>query len=237
MKKRQMLLAVLLILVMAINMTYAEGFEDYISEMRGDTAVVKTYNEGGANTLVGAIMSDTTTTGERTNLDRVYYLKRGGLYLNDADWYNTPDDMPINIIGGDGALIKPEGGISMPAVITGIPDAEGNAKTGYWIQPGSKSNVKFQNIAFMNACSDGSLGSGLMWLTDSCTIEFDNCLFEHNTWAFLASDRRGMTVKLRNCIFLNMTGNTCRRNGGVYDNYGSSGDSLIVENCTHLIAS
>ncbi len=236
MKKTRMLLVAFLMLGMIVNSALA-GFEDYISEMRGDTAVVKTFEEGGANTLVGAIESDTTEDGERAKENRVYLLVRGGLYLNDADWYYTPSSEPITVAGEKGALIKPKDGTDRPPIISGIPDSEGNSVTGYWLQPGSKSHVVFKNIAFMNACSDGTPGSGLMWLEDSSRIEFENCLFEHNTWAFLPSNKRGMKVYLRDCLFLNMVGNTMRRNGGVYDNYGSSGDSLVVENCTHLIAS
>ena len=237
MKKLKALLSFLLVVVIAINISYADEFSDYVSEIRGDTAVVKTYDEYGANSLLGAIQSDTTEDGERANPDRVYYLKRGGMYLNDAAWYYTPPGESIEIVGGEGDIIKPEKDVERPPIVSGIPNSEGSAVTGYWIQPGSKSNVKFKNIAFMNACSDGSKGSGLMWLSDSSRVTFENCLFEHNTWAFLPSNKRGMKVYIRDCLFLNMVGNTVRRNGGVYDNYGSSADSLVVENSTHLIGS
>jgi hypothetical protein len=49
------------------------------------------------------------------------------------------------------------------------------------------------------------------------------------------SNNENCNVVFRNCYFVNMSGQPCRRNGDVLD-YSANHDTLLVENCTFIMA-
>jgi hypothetical protein len=63
----------------------------------------------------------------------------------------------------------------------------------------------------------------------------ENDLFEHTNWIFLTADKPGTKLLWKDCYFVNMSGQACRRNGGVFDGF-SNMDTVLVENCTHIMA-
>ena len=67
----------------------------------------------GPGTLNTAIFGDTTATGERTDTNTVYILKRGGLYLLDGTIENR---FPLTIVVEEGSGARP---ILQPGVATG----------------------------------------------------------------------------------------------------------------------
>jgi len=60
-------------------------------------------------------------------------------------------------------------------------------------------------------------------------------LVEHLIKDFLFITKANYNVTLRNCYFVNMNGFPCRRSGGVLDCFADL-DTLLVENCTHIMA-
>ena len=57
---------------------------------------------------------------------------------------------------------------------------------------------------------------------------------EHTRWVFCAGGD-SCTFNFIGDYFVNMNGQPCRRNGGVYDGFAND-DTLLVENCTHVMA-
>ncbi|MFA6743003.1 MAG: T9SS type A sorting domain-containing protein, partial [Candidatus Neomarinimicrobiota bacterium] len=69
------------------------------------------------------------------------------------------------------------------------------------------------------------------------TLRVENCLFEHTRWVMIQSnDAAGTSVYINDCYFVNMSGQACRRNGGVYDNVNNNTATMWVENSTHVMA-
>ena len=65
----------------------------------------------GFGTLNDAVDGDTTSTGERNNLDTVYRLERDGIYLLNGSIENS---FPLTVVAADG-----EG--ARPRLIPGVP--------------------------------------------------------------------------------------------------------------------
>jgi len=60
---------------------------------------------------------------------------------------------------------------------------------------------------------------------------------EHTNWVFVQSnDWPDNSIRISNSYFVNMNGNGCRRNGGVYDNVSNPTAEMWVENSTHVMA-
>jgi hypothetical protein len=235
MKRLETIFIIAFFSVLAISTTALADWSDYIDEVRGDTAVVKSYEDMNytANSLVDAILSDTTASGERTNPNRVYLLKRGHYYLQDRG-VSAPEGY-LKIIGEPGAIVGNTAETAVP-VIAGVPDGSGNSQnTGHWQLIGPSL---FKNVALLPACADGQQGWFALSINrDGTQVKFNNCFFEHNTWTFIQSnDAVNSKLYFSDCYFLNMTGHDCRRNGGVYDNVNFNTDTVFVENCTHILA-
>ncbi|MEX2410817.1 MAG: T9SS type A sorting domain-containing protein, partial [Candidatus Paceibacterota bacterium] len=68
------------------------------------------------------------------------------------------------------------------------------------------------------------------------TMTLDNVYLAHTFWIFVQSNGyAGNNLHVKNSYFVNMNGNGCRRNGGVYDNTANNTKEVIVENSTHVM--
>jgi hypothetical protein len=212
----------------------AQNFMDYISEIRGDTAVVKNLAQmGELNSLVDAIESDPNPDG------RVYLLVRGtneapSLYLQDRG-YTVPTGRLLTIVGEDaGPIVGGTVEDGRPPLIAGAGGQEGYFYTFF-------GDFTLKNLAIATGSNTGGEG----WWTfgpaldaPPITATFENVLMEHNNWVFFqANDANRATLIIRDSYFINMTGVGCRRNGGVYDSVAFPLEELIVENSTHVQAS
>ncbi|MDI6401448.1 T9SS type A sorting domain-containing protein [Balneolaceae bacterium ANBcel3] len=209
--------------------TDARSFEDYIEETRGDTVVVNDYHDMGQvpNSLWDAIELD-----EDVPEGRVYELKYGGEY-----WFTrqlrTPQDRPLVITGNDQSrLVQHDGGLTPPIIahtdVEGGPGLYGinfrNHVTLKNLMVTVGSDANFQGWSFLDAGAPHT------------TVTLENVLFEHTHWVFIQSNEyEGTKIHISDSYFVNMSGNPCRRNGGVYDNVGNNTGELIVENSTHIM--
>jgi hypothetical protein len=212
----------------------AQDFMDYISEIRGDTAVVKNLAQMGAlNSLIDAIESDPNPDG------RVYLLVRGtnaapSLYLQDRG-YTIEAGRAITIVGEDaGPIVGGTEADGRPPLIAGA-----GAQPGYFFTHSTDFTLK--NLAVGTGSNTGEEGWWTLGPTGTAApsvATYENVLMEHNNWVFIqGNDAPGMTLIIRDSYFINMTGVGCRRNGGVYDSVSYPLEELIVENSTHVQAS
>jgi hypothetical protein len=212
----------------------AQNFMDYISEIRGDTAVVKNLAQMGAlNSLVDAIESDPNPDG------RVYLLVRGtnaapSMYLQDRG-YTIEAGRVITIVGEDaGPIVGGTEADGRPPLIAGA-----GAQPGYFFTHSTDFTLK--NLAIATGSNTGEEGWWTLGPTGTAApsvATYENVLMEHNNWVFIqGNDAPGMTLIIRDSYFINMTGVGCRRNGGVYDSVSYPLEELIVENSTHVQAS
>jgi hypothetical protein len=216
------------------NGAQAQEFMDYISEIRGDTAVVKNLAEmGELNSLVDAIEADPDPDG------RVYLLVRGtneapSLYLQDRG-YTVPAGRVLTIVGEDaGPIVGGTEAQGRPPLIAGAGGQE-----GYFFTHSTDFTLKNLAVATVsNAGGEGWWTLGPTGTAAPSVATYENVLMEHNNWVFIqGNDAPGMTLIIRDSYFINMTGVGCRRNGGVYDSVSYPLEELIVENSTHVQAS
>ncbi len=234
MRKVMLLMIPLLLGFGFLSSAEAQEFMDYISEIRGDTAVVKNLAQMGAlNSLVDAIESDPNPDG------RVYLLIRGtnaapSLYLQDRG-YTIEAERAITIVGEDaGPIVGGTEGDGRPPLIAGA-----GAQPGYFFT--HSTDFTLRNLAVATGSNTGEEGWWTLGPTGTAApsvATYENVLMEHNNWVFIqGNDAPGMTLIIRDSYFINMTGVGCRRNGGVYDSVSYPLEELIVENSTHVQAS
>ncbi|MCX7798274.1 MAG: T9SS type A sorting domain-containing protein [Melioribacter sp.] len=199
----------------------SQTLSDYISEFRGDTAVVKP----GDNTLYGAIVYDNNPPA-----GRVYLLKKNEVY-SLASNPTTSDKITTRIIGEDRrSLVTNKDENSHPPVICGSGTNTGGINFG--------GDILVKNVNMVPASATNNLGWTFFWGSKAgCTVTLENCLFERTRWVFVASNQvEGTKLYIKDCYFVNMSGQPCRRNGGVYDNVEHNTDVIWVENSTHVMA-
>ncbi|MEN8250262.1 MAG: T9SS type A sorting domain-containing protein [Bacteroidota bacterium] len=232
---KQVSATVFLVFVLGLANSLFAQFNDYIDEIRGDTAVVKSYADMNynANSFIDAIASDTLENGERANPNRVYMLKRGRYYPQDRQY--TYPDIPITVVGEGGPVVGGALEDGAPPLVYGTTNSQGEAQDGRLFV--FVNNSVFKNISFSTAADNGAMHNwNFNLFSDNIEISFDKCLFEHTGWVIATGSKKEQKVKIKDSYFVNLNGFPCRRNGGVYDNVVQNTAEIYVENSTHMMA-
>jgi len=230
MKKILLLFAVMAILI-PLHSVLSQTLNDYVKQVKGDTLVIKDYYDmnNQPNSLYWAMTLDTGNVPA----GRAYELKANGYY----PLVNNPTTIRKTVIVGadNRIIINNDDTGSAPPLICGAVWQGGSNPGG--INAAHDLIIKNCNIIPANAAGVRSFG-GFLFANNSINdikITFDNCLLE-NTWKiFVWINAANCNVTLRNCYFANMSGYPCRRSGGVFDCFAIL-DTLLVENCTHIMA-
>jgi hypothetical protein len=225
MKKLLVLAACLLL---SISWVSAQTLMDYVSAVKGDTLVVKDFVDMGnkPNSLYSVMTLDTLNVPA----GRVYMLKANGYY----PLVNSPNTLRKTVIvGADNTiLVQNKNASSAPPVICGST-YEGGSNTG-GINYAHDLTVKNCSIIPADAAKD--LGWNFFWSNAAnATLKLDNNLLERTRWVLFATGNPGQRYFISNNYFVNLNGQPCRRNGGVYDGFTFM-DTMWVENNTHLMA-
>lgn len=226
---RKLILLFTVIVLLPLSSVLSQTLDDYISEVRGDSLVIKDDIEyGDFNTLYAVLNADTTDVPE----GRVYVLKTFGVY-SLANNPVTSEDRKVIIMGENESLLKTNDDPDQaPPVICGAygegVDNPGAITTGYQL------HLKNVNVAIGN--SGGNLNWQFFTMNNpGCRLHIDNCIIEHTLWAVIGGPASDQTLILTNNYFVNLAGHECRRNGGVIDiNNGTTQDTILVENNTHV---
>ncbi|MBO8131001.1 MAG: T9SS type A sorting domain-containing protein [Candidatus Marinimicrobia bacterium] len=217
---KKLSLVTLVVLAMVVMLAAQESpISDYVEEFRGDTAVVL------PEYLYEAITYDTANVPE----GRVYLLKAGELYELGSN-PTTKSDRHTVIVGEATEPLYNGDPQKMFPVICGKGGNSGG------INPGGDLTLK--NVCIVPASAEGTLGWTFFWFTQpNCRITLENCIAERTRWVIIASNAvAGTRVYIRDSYFVNLSGQECRRNGGVYDNVDNATDTIWVENSTHVVA-
>jgi hypothetical protein len=203
---------------------------DYVSVMKGDTAVIKDYAEKAneASTLGSAISLDASPPA-----GRVYMLKTNG-YYPILTTPTTPAPSVI-IVGEDFTrLVNGTNPNVAPPVVCGFRTASGNNTGGI----NFAGDLTIKNCNIIPGIADGTLGWAFLGpAAANLNIHLDNDLFERTRWVEIQSnDYDGTSLFINDCYFVNLSGQPCRRNGGVYDNVNHNTNTIWVENSTHVMA-
>jgi hypothetical protein len=228
---RKVLLPFIVLVLISLSTSYAQGLMDYVKEVRGDTLVVKNYVDMGfqPNSINNVVTADAEAPA-----GRVYELQTGGWYPQTTGL--TTPDRPVIIAGADNTpLVNRTSAENSPPIISGYVDDEGTANVG-GITWGNDLTVK--NTSIIIGAPDGTGGWAFFGSAASDRrIVFENNMMEHTWWIFVNSNgREGNSIYFKDNYFVNMSGRACWRNGGVYDNVDFYTDTMYVENNTHIMA-
>ena len=228
MKKLVLLLTVTVML--PLSSIFAQPDESYILEHRDDTLVVKDdFDFGSPNTLYLLLQSDTSNSTYTVPAGRVYRLHKLGYYsLVNAP--TTANDRSVVIVGEDNSPVQTNQSFDYPPVLCGaVYDGEnygGGTTSGY--------DLTVKNINIELGCANrGTISWNWFGYSANARITVDNCIMEHTYWVMFTPGANTKTY-IRNTYFVNFNGQQCRRNGGVMDFFADP-DTIMVENCTHVV--
>lgn len=224
-------LTLLLICILgSFTLASAQTIDDYISGQRGDTLVVKDFTamDNAPNSLADLVELDTDAPATR-----VYELTQGGFYFHNRTIASS-GDRPLNVAGADDTPHVMNDSETRPATIVGIQVGDTDQNGGFFnfntdvtvrnVIGGAHSTSESQGWTYFDANASGN------------TLTLDNVYMEHTNWVFVQSnDWPNNSLRISNSYFVNMNGNGCRRNGGVYDNVSNPTDEMWVENSTHVM--
>jgi hypothetical protein len=223
------MLLLLVLCALVIMPALSQSHLDYVKSTSGDTLVIKAIEDGATNVNALTIVMKGDSVSPPAG--RVYMLQAGKTYMHQNN-PSTRTGMVTRIIGSDFTpLVKNSKGASSPPLIVGNVGTSSTNNGGL----GGGGDIIVKNCALAPTAADGSMG----WLyigtgAVNQRFEFDNCLFEHTRWAEVGAFNNNCTFILKNCYFVNLSGQPCRRNGGVYDGFNNL-DTFLVENCTHVM--
>lgn len=170
----------------------------------------------GLGTLNDTIDGDTTATGERVDLNTIYVLERGGLYLTTGEIENN---FPLKIKAAEGDGPRP---IIRPAVVTG----------GESFRPFTPTSDLYIEGAYVTAKDVlGGVKSRIIRVkADFARIEIVDCHLDSAAQAAFRLDNDSCKVFIRNSIISNIAGDY--DNGRGIDDRGNVVDSIDVVNTT-----
>ena len=227
--KKALLLSVVICLLL-FSAEFALGaLDDYVAEVKGDTLVIKDFGDmepDAAGSLREAVVADSV----EVPAGRVYELKANGYYPLSTN-LTTPATRAVVIVGADDTrLVQNANASSAPPIICGFGSNTGGISF--------QNDLTVKNCSIIQAADKATLGWAFFGAAASNkTLRVENCLFEHTRWVMIQSnDAAGTNVYINDCYFVNMSGQACRRNGGVYDNVNNNTATMWVENSTHVMA-
>jgi hypothetical protein len=191
--------------------------------------VLPDFNANGLylNAQVGA---DTNANGTRKDTNRVYVLKRGGIYLSNSHIDNNGYTLRIRAEYGPGA--KP--------VIWLVQNTTGGAYPGRFIYV--DHNVKISNLLVTGVLEGDTAamshmpGGLLQTISAGWSIEIDSCILTNSSGNHVRTDQACRVIKVTNTIFGNMgyLGTSNLGAGKAFDIRNVSCDTLLVQNCSFI---
>jgi len=218
-----------LFLVLFVTSVFAQ-IEPYVLATKGDTLVVKDdFDYGAPDALTQLLAADTLNVPA----GRVYQLKSNG-YYSVINRPTSSATVRAIIAGESNALIKNNPSSDAIPIITGAVYDGGSSKGGLT----SGYDLIVKNVNLNSGNSAATTGDWTFFGINPVggRLEVNNCLIEHSIWTNIQPNQM-QRVFYKNSYIVNMSGYTCRRNGGVVD-FNSDAtvmDTLWVENCTHVM--
>ena len=123
---RKVFILSLTLFLISLSASFAQGWMDYVKEIRQDTVVINDYFDMGLqpNSINNCILGD--SINNPVPAGRVYELKTGGWYPQSAG-FTTPADRPVIIAGVDnGILVNNDDAAKRPPIISGFNDEGGS---------------------------------------------------------------------------------------------------------------
>ena len=183
------------------------------------------------NALYNAVMGDTNANGSRADLDRVYQLKKGGVYWNTEHFVNQQN--------GNTFALRFVGETPDPTDVYGNPPtlqmvARQDASVDGKIL-NSNGDVYMKNLYIIGSDNTGvqTYYQPMEFNGNGYHATFDNVIFERSNFAMTAWNGKNNVISFTNCKWYNLVERpiTQQWTGRGFTCW-SDQDSVIVENCT-----
>ncbi len=217
-----------IIILLLVSSAFAQDMQ-YVSSQSGDTLVVKDDKEfGGSNTLYLLMASDSLAPA-----GRVYVLKDNGIYslVNNPI---TSSKYRTVIMGQSEESVKTRKGAAPPIICGAI---ETTVPTYGGMTINKDLLIKNIDLELGNLAGNNGGWAFFGFTAPGCRLQVDNCIMEHTWWVWVGNPPADSRIFFSSDYFVNLSGQACRRNGGVTDFNGAGvthQDTLLVENCTHV---
>ncbi len=185
MQKRLMFFSVLLFLLLQIPL---------LAQVADTVDVPSIDSQGPVDVLTRFIMGDTTTTGERNNINRVYRLKRGDIYLLSGRTYYY---FPLRLIADDDESVQ-------PPVIAPFPLADGSIPR---ISIEVNKDSYFKNL-YIQGCSPTDQRNNsdrplYIGPSEGVRLTIENCVVEAFKVAGIYNSGTKSSVFIKDCVWRN----------------------------------
>ena len=174
------------------------------------------------------ILGDTTATGERNDVDRVYVLKDGGTYLVDSDIRNV--GWVLKVQPESGATTKPTIYAFRNPNNATYPGQIFDAQGDLWL-----NNLNLVGWSEFLPTDISDMPNRLINVSAAGpSVYVDNCVMSGGRAVIIQTSSNAHVVKITNTTMA-QSGNLYKTNignGRFIDCRGSSIDSLIVQNCS-----
>ncbi len=178
-------------------------------------------SQGRVGAISRFILGDTTASGERNNINRVYRLQRGEIYLVNGKTYF---DFPLTLIADDDES-------KQPPVIAPFPLEDGSIPrvTFYLYEDSYLKNIYFLGMAPNNERSPWD--RPLILGGDGTKLVLENCICDAYTAAGIANIGENTSLFVKDCLWRNIC-DVGQFDGQFFFNYGGYMDTISVVNCT-----
>jgi len=205
-------------------------------QARSQDTLVVPWSKDGINpvidTLRSVVFGDTTATGARTNLNRVYKLQKGGLYWLANRIENTQNGsaFPLRLVGEAAGTAYDQN----PPLIQLSHTASGGNPDSRIIT--GLTDVTLKNL-YITGREDGGAQTNdyqpITMTANNSTFIIDNCILEQSNFAVIAFTGKGNTIyytnnKLRNLVERPITQQWTGRGSSIW----ADQDTVIFENNT-----
>jgi len=207
---------------------FAQTWDDVVQEVKGDTVVVKGYNLSGIiNSLSIAVKGDTTPSGDRVSLNRVYETLPGEVYIYDVTCELDATIPDFRIVA------KKATGTTMPPLHLRAVKVDGTFDKTFFQTPG---NMYASNQYFLHASTtDGTFDREFVRCQGiGARFEYDGCIFELTNWTQSLPQALHLNFFYKNCKFINIGHEGTLEKGCVLETRTVPPDTVWIENCTFL---
>jgi hypothetical protein len=173
----------------------------------------------GFGTLNDAIDGDTTSTGDRIDVNTKYVLERGGFYILNGAIQNAGYPLHVEAAEGEGAR---------PILIPGVGDG-GVADIPF----NPRGSLYMKDLYVTGIDELGGIQLRIIRIQENnVRLVIENCHIDFSSQAAIRVDGTDTKIFMMNSIFSNHGQTSSRENGRVVDDRGNSIDTLVGENST-----
>lgn len=176
----------------------------------------------GAETLNLAVESDTTVPGgEPLNLNRVYRLERGGVYLLNGAVRNVKSSH-LRIVAASGDEPAP--------ILIPMTDEGGKSKRAFRLY--GDGTFKGLYVSGINTLGNQTEKNMFRCDAEGLRIVIDDCFLDHDAQSFVRLNAEEQKLYMTNTQARNSVNLASTGNGRIIDTRGNTTDSIFVQNCT-----